>query len=45
MGEPLARKEILEWVNKLFKSIPASSPKVLDKAEAKLTPLLNGYGH
>ena len=45
MGEPLARKEILEWVNKLFKSIQISSPKVTDNAEAKITPLLNGYGH
>jgi hypothetical protein len=42
MGEPVARKVILEWLNKLFKSIP---PSICDKTEAKTTPLLNGYGH
>jgi hypothetical protein len=42
MGEPVARKAILEWLNKLFKSIP---PSICDKSEAKTTSLLNGYGH
>lgn len=45
MGEPVARKDILEWVNKLFKSVPASNLKALENAETKITPLLNGYGH
>lgn len=45
MGEPVARKDILEWINKLFKSIPTNNSVGSEKVGAKITPLLNGYGH
>lgn len=45
MGEPVARKDILAWVNKLFRSIPAGSPEELEKTEVKTTALVvNGHG-
>ena len=43
MGEPLARKTILEWLDKLFKSIPASSSKDSNEADVKALPLVNGH--
>jgi hypothetical protein len=45
MGEPLARKAILEWVGKLFESVPANSSKALENGDAKAAALSNGYGH
>ena len=39
MGEPVARKDILGWLNRLFKSVPTEG------SEAKATKLVNGYGH
>lgn len=44
MGEPKARKEILEWVKKLFESA-ATRQGEPEANGVKLAPLTNGYGH
>ncbi|KAL9101311.1 MAG: hypothetical protein Q9163_003423 [Psora crenata] len=45
MGEPVARKDILEWLNKLFKSLEASSPQILNEPYAESALQAIGYGY